>query len=122
MAQSGGNAAIPSLEAAARAHWAAQNGTAALADYQKLALLNPKSAVYEDQIGFLLAAAGRVPEGIPHLRRATELDQKLAVAWYHLGVAQCLTKQTGACLDGLQKAVLLAPNNGDYCLKLWVRL
>jgi len=63
--------AISQLEAAAKAHLAARNANAALADYQKLAALNPKSALYEDQIGFLLAATNRVPEGIPHLQRAT---------------------------------------------------
>ncbi len=100
---------IPQLESSARAHMSRGEVAAALADYQKLASLNPQSAVYEDQIGFIFAATNRGAEAIPHLQKATELQPKMAVAWFHLGVAQCLRQETTACIANLQKAVALEP-------------
>ena len=79
---------IQQLEAAARAHLAARNANAALDDYQRLAALNPNSASYEDEIGFLLAATNRVAEAIPHLEKATALDPKLSAAWYREVIRQ----------------------------------
>jgi tetratricopeptide (TPR) repeat protein len=105
------------LEAAARAHLAARDA-AALADYQRLLSLNPKSAMYEDETGFLLVATNRVAAGISHLKKATELDAKLTVAWYHLGVAQCLAREIDVCVANLQRAVKLAPDDGDYLFRL----
>ena len=45
---------IPQLEANARQRLSARDANGALAAYEKLAQLNPQSAVYQDQIGFLL--------------------------------------------------------------------
>ena len=78
---------VADLEALARQRLAARDAGGALAAYQKLAALVPKSAVYQDQIGFLLAATNRSAEAIPHFQRATELDPKMAQAWFHLGAA-----------------------------------
>ena len=106
------------IEASAKAHLAARNVNAALADYQKLAAMNPQSAVYEDQIGFILASTNHLGDALPHLQHATELDPKMALAWYHLGVADCLIKNTQSCAESLQHAVALAPGNGDYHFRL----
>jgi hypothetical protein len=39
-------------------------------------VLVPKSAEYQDQVGFLLAATNRSSEVTPHFQRAAELDHK----------------------------------------------
>src|ERR1022692_714867 len=98
-------ATVPQLESTARERLAAKDANGALAAYEKLAVLAPKSAEYQDQIGFLLAATNRSSDAIPHFQKAAELDPKMAQAWYHLGVALALTKQTGAAVNALQKAV-----------------
>src|SRR5690348_7505745 len=75
------------LEAEAQRALAAGEASGALAKYEQLAKLVPRSAQYEDQIGFILAATNRTEESIPHFQRAIELDPKFAQGYYHLGVA-----------------------------------
>ena len=108
---------VQQLEASARAHLAARDTTAALADYQKLAQLVPNSAAYQDKIGFILAATNRAADAIPHFQRATELDPKLAEAWFHLGAARLILQQPSGIGD-LEKAVALDPGNADYHFRL----
>src|SRR5579884_432215 len=105
---------LPELENSARQAMRAGNAEAALSAYEQLARANPKSAAYEDQIGFLLAATKRVNEAIPHLQRATELDPKMAAAWYHLGGARYMTQQPEAAMRAMERAVALAPDNAEY--------
>jgi superkiller protein 3 len=104
-------ATVQQLEATARDRLAARDAAGALTAYEKLAELAPKSAAYQDEIGFLLAATNRSPEAIAHFQRATELDPKMAQAWYHLGVALWLTQQTDSAVRAMQRAVALAPGN-----------
>jgi len=111
-------ATVPDLEALARKRIAAGDGEGALAAYQKLIGLVPKSAVYQDQAGFVLAATERSTEAIPYFQRATKLDPKMAQAWYHLGVAEWLGKQADPAASALQKAVTLDPGNWDYRFRL----
>ncbi len=113
---------VQQLEAAARQHLAARDANAALKDYEALAQLQPKSAVYQDEIGFLLAATSRSGEAVPHFERATQLDPNMAQAWYHLGVALLISRQANSGLRDLQKAVALAPNNRRLSLSPWVRV
>jgi predicted Zn-dependent protease len=87
---------VQQLESTARERLTAKDANGALAAYEKLAALVPKSAEYQDQIGFLLAATNRSSDAIPHFQRATELDPKMSPAWYHLGVALALTKQVNS--------------------------
>src|SRR5271155_4451918 len=108
----------PGLEALARQQLAARDAAGALAAYEKLAGLAPKSAVYQDQIGFILAATNRSAEAIQHFQRATELDPKMAQAWFHLGVALYLAQQAEPAVRALEKAVALDPGNGDYRFRL----
>ncbi len=42
----------------------------------------------------------------------------MAQAWYHLGVALWLTQQADPGVRALQKAVTLAPDQGDYRFRL----
>ena len=114
------SANIPQLEALAKERLAARDASRALAIYEKLAELNPASATYQDQIGFLMAATNRSPEAIPHFQRATELDPKMAQAWYHLGVALWLAQKPKPAVVALEKAAILAPEKGDYQYHLGV--
>ena len=103
------SATLQQLESTARERLAAQDVNGALATYEKLAALVPRSAAYQDEIGFLLAATNLSPDAIAHFQRATELDPKMAQAWYHLGVALWLTQHPEPALRALQKAVALEP-------------
>src|SRR3954469_18322363 len=89
--------AIPS-PAQTSAQWTAQGKTlkasgdaaGALQAFQKAAELNPKSALLQDEIGFLLAVLGRHDEALPHFQNAIAVERAYAPAHYHLGVAQWL--------------------------------
>src|SRR5580704_2088541 len=95
-------ATVQELDATARQRLAARDANGALEAYEKLARLVPQSAAYQDEVGFLLAATKRTKDAIPYLRRATELDPKMAQAWYHLGAALLLIKQTDPALRALR--------------------
>jgi tetratricopeptide (TPR) repeat protein len=86
---------LQQLDSTGRERLAANDAGGALAAYEKLAALVPQSAVYQDEIGFLLAATNHSLQAIPHFQRATELDPQLAQAWYHLGAAMALIKGMG---------------------------
>ena len=75
---------VQQLESVAREKLAAHDTQGALAAYEKLAELAPRSAAYQDEIGFILAATNRGPEALAHFQRATELDPRMAQAWFHL--------------------------------------
>src|SRR5215472_2264304 len=86
----------------------------ALAEWQKAAALDPKSARIQDEIGFLLAVLQRHAEAVERLERAVNLDPRLAVAQYHLGVAYWLREDPARAIPHLQSAVALEPQNFDY--------
>jgi len=109
---------IPQLEKLARQALAAKDANGALAAYRKLAQIVPGSAAYQDEIGFLLAATNRNAEAIPYFENATRLDSKMAVAWYHLGVASWLAQHPETAIKALRNAVTLAPGNGDFHFRL----
>src|SRR5271168_3471654 len=95
---------VPQIEAWAHERLAANDANGALTAYQRLGELVPNSATYQDQIGFLLAATNRIEEAIPHLFRATELDPKMAAAWFHLGAAQAVNRQTESAVQSMERA------------------
>ncbi|MGH9611273.1 MAG: tetratricopeptide repeat protein, partial [Bryobacteraceae bacterium] len=111
-------ASVQQLQAQARSALAARNLPEALADYQKLVQIVPRSAAYQDELGFLLAASKRTSESIEHFRRATELDPKMAQAWFHLGAALMLSGEQNAGIQALEKAAALAPDRADYRYRL----
>jgi hypothetical protein len=63
----------PQLESTARVRLAAKDTEGALAAYEKLAALVPKSAAYQDEIGFLLAATNPCGQFI-HTRAEFMMD------------------------------------------------
>src|SRR5579859_3509454 len=113
-------AGVSALEAEAQRLLAARDAAGALVKYRELAKLNPNSAVYQDHIGFILAATNRAPEAIPHFEQAVKLDPNYAAGFYHLGVALWLEKQIDPAVRAMQKAAALAPGQGDYRLRLGV--
>ena len=87
-------ATLEELESRATALKAAGDAAGALAAYQEAATLDPKSARYQDEIGFLLRVLNRGPEASEHFRRAVELDPQYAPAHFHFGVALFLEQDT----------------------------
>src|SRR5579863_7372842 len=85
---------LEEIESRANALKAAGDAAGALAAYQEAATLDPKSARYQDEIGFLLAVLNRRPEALEHFKQAIELDPKFAPAHFHLGVALWLEQDT----------------------------
>src|SRR5215472_1038894 len=77
----------------------------ALAEWQKAAALDPKSARVQDEVGFLLAVLQRPQDAIQHLQQAVALDPRLAIAQYHLGVAYWLQQDPANSIPHLQSAV-----------------
>src|SRR5947209_5712167 len=86
----------------------------ALAAYQEAAALEPKSAHFQDEIGFLLAVLNRQSEAVEHFKTAIDLDSRYAAAHYHLGVALFLAKDSAGSIRELQSAVDLEPQNAAY--------
>src|ERR1051326_8964228 len=75
---------LAQIEAHAAQLKARGDAAGALAEWQKAAALDPKSARIQDEIGFLLAVLQRPRDAIEHLERAVNLDPRLAVAQNHL--------------------------------------
>lgn len=63
-------------ELAAKAERLKKQGhaAAALTAYQQAAALQPRSASFQDEVGFLLAVLHKSSEAIAHFERAIELD------------------------------------------------
>jgi Flp pilus assembly protein TadD len=79
-----------------------------------LAIGSGRDALLETQLGIEMYAAGRVRDGLAHLRKAVEIDPAEADARLNLGIA--LLKQ-GDERDGIAhmtEAVRLAPGRSDY--------
>ena len=87
---------LSEVESRAAALKAKGDAAGALAAYEEAASLDPKSARFQDEIGFLLAVLKRGDESIEHFKRATDLDPKFAAAQFHWGVALCLAQSSEA--------------------------
>ncbi len=105
---------LAQIEARARQAKAKGDAAAALAAYEEAAKLNPKSAVFQDEIGFLLAVQQRGPEAISKFQAALALQPDYAPARYHLGVALCLAGDFDRALPELKRAAELMPKEFDY--------
>src|ERR1700728_2965481 len=106
------------LKQQADARKAVGDAAGALEFMEKAAEADPRSAEFEDEIGFLLAVLQRNPEAKPHFERAIDLVPGYAAAHYHLGVLYWLEEDPNRAIPLLQTAVKLAPAMFDYRLKL----
>ena len=78
----------------------------------------PGTSATEDRLGFLYAAASDQIDAVEHFRKAIALDERNALAHYHLGVALWLTKDSGNAIIEMQKAIQIEPSNYDYLYRL----
>ena len=72
------------------------------------------TALVETNLGIELYDAGRVGEGMAHLRKAVDIDPAAAEARVNLGVALLRQGDEGGAIASLAEAVQLAPGRSDY--------
>src|SRR5450759_1450419 len=111
-------ASLKEVESRALALKSKGDAAGALAAYEEAAALDPKSARYRDEIGFLLAVLNRPGEEIEHFKRSLSLDPRFAPAHYHLGVALWLAEDRLGSIPELRAAAGLDPNNAAYRARL----
>src|SRR5215831_8614227 len=109
-----GQESLKQIETRAAELKARGDAAGSLAEWEKAAAIDPKSARIQHEIGFLLAVLQRQSEAIQHLQRAIDLDPRLAIAQYHLGVAYWLQQDPANSIPHLQSAVALEPRNFEY--------
>jgi serine/threonine protein kinase/Tfp pilus assembly protein PilF len=83
----------------------------AQADLEKALANEPADSAAVREYGNLLAAIGRMPEGIVALRHATELDPLSARAWNYLGVVLTHGGQFPAANDAFSRALEIQPTS-----------
>src|SRR5580765_2976296 len=86
----------------------------ALAAWEQAAILDPRSARIQDEIGFLLVVLNRRDDAKDRFGRAIALDPRFAQAHYHLGVVYWLERAPNRSIPELQTAAALAPGNFEY--------
>src|SRR5271165_2384911 len=110
---------VKDIESSALALKAKGDAAGALAAFEEAARLEPKSARYQDEIGFLLAVLGRRGEAVEHFKHAIELDPQYAPAEFHLGAAYWLSsKDATQAIPHLERAVELDPSQAAYQARL----
>jgi protein O-mannosyl-transferase len=77
-----------------------------------------RDALLENHLGIELYGAGRVREGIVHLRKAVEIDPADADAQGNFGIALLRMGEDGPAIDHMAEAVRLAPGRLGYRHKL----
>src|SRR5580704_903362 len=100
---------VGEIEARAIALKSKGDAAGALAAYEQAAALDPKSARFQDEIGFLLAVLNRRDEAVSRFKRAIELDPRYAPAHFHLGVAFWLAEDQAHSIPELDTAAALDP-------------
>ena len=81
--------------------------------------LDPGNALAENRLGFLnLREASDVTAALPHLRRATELNPRVAVYWVDLANGYEMSGQLDGARDAYERAVALAPMRPDFTWEL----
>jgi Flp pilus assembly protein TadD len=60
--------------------------------------------------GIVLTNQGKMAEARPHFERATQLDPKMAEAYYHLGMAYANEGKMAEARKALEQYLALAPN------------
>jgi hypothetical protein len=81
--------------------------------------LDPGNALAENRLGFLyLREASDVTAALPHLRRATELNPRVAVYWVDLANGYEMSGQLDGARDAYERAAALAPMRPDFTWEL----
>lgn len=85
--------------------------TGARSDLEKALTYNPGDSAIQRSYGELLATVGRVSDGLPALRRATELDPLSGSAWETLGRHLAADRQFVAAHDAYLRALEIEPDS-----------
>jgi arylsulfatase A-like enzyme/Flp pilus assembly protein TadD len=85
---------------------------------EQVAVQRPEHARAHELLGMVALRQGRPAEARDHLRRALELDERLANGWNTLGVALFQTEGAAAALVAWERAVALDPEQYDALLNI----
>ncbi len=96
--------------AAAAAEWTGLNFPEAEREFQRTLELNPTFANAHHWFGLFLCWIGRSGEGVPHLRRAVELDPLNLQFNSNYGQGLNTARQYDAAIDQLKKTIQMDPN------------
>ncbi len=97
---------------AAAAEWTASDDPERVTQALRL---DPQNALVHNRLGFLLLRqASDASAALPHLRRATELNPRVAVYWIDLGNGCELAGQLDCARASYERAVALAPLRPDF--------
>lgn len=103
----------PDLSAARTAHgyvlFSLGRWDAAETEFRRGAELNPGNPVSHQRLGEFLAYTGRAEEGIPHLRRAIQLDPLSKIALQDLTIGYTVRQDTALAIRNQQRALELDP-------------
>ena len=88
--------------------------------FRALAKSDPDLAGPHANLGLLARQAGRLPEAVSELEKATTLAPGLAVAWNQLGLAYRQSGEFTKARDAYQHAIAIDPNYATAVLNLGV--
>ena len=88
--------------------------------FRALAQSNPELAGPHANLGVIARQAGRLPEAVKELEKATELAPGLAVAWNQLGLAYRASGEFTKARDAYEHAIALDPSYANAVLNLGV--
>src|SRR5216684_1132027 len=81
--------------------------------------LDPGNALAHNRLGFLyLREASDVTAALPHLRRAVELNPRVAVYWIDLANGSEMAGELNRARDAYERAVALAPMRPEFTWEL----
>lgn len=86
------------------------------AEFRAALDLDPDLGLAHTNLGILLASAGRLPEGLPHLERGARIDADDPTAHLNLGIAQRQAGREADARASLGEALRLAEVQGDAVL------
>jgi len=82
----------------------------AIRDFERAASIEPGNALFQNDLGVALYAAGRSAEAIRYLQRAVALEPRSALERFNLAKAEESLGRKAAALASLDRAIELAPN------------
>ncbi len=100
-----------------RLHAGAQSlrgdSSGAIATMRQAVAQRPRDALYHNTLGTALIANEDYDGAVASLRHAVELDAKLAVAWYNLGLAYMRCARPAQSAEAFLRTLALAPGHVD---------